>query len=183
MTQTMPDKLLQLLAQHMQRHPGMMLQDIFKLIYQGVFGAEHLIKDVARAQLYLRVEWESVSPNLIEPLLEAVDVDGVVMRLNLRPGKAMGIELEQVWELVYQSAQIKRHHVADFLYLCQQVVELCRTGAVAFPVLEAEKLLQAMAHSHYAPIHHSASYREHNHPAYRVVQQSVLKNFAPDLLA
>ena len=180
---TMPEQLLHLLVQHLQRHPGMMLQDIFKLIYQGVFGAEHMMKDVARARLYLREEWESVSPNLIEPLLEAVDIDGAVMRLNLRPGKAKGIALEQVWELFYQSAQIKRHHIADFLCLCQQVVELCRTGAVAFPVLEVEELLQAMAQSHYAPIHHSPSYREHNHPAYRVVRQSVLKNLAPDLLA
>jgi len=77
--------LIRLIDEHIARHPAMEPSDVYKLLYQGVLGPEHLIASAEDFATRLRAEYRAVSPDRAESLWEAVRPDGALVRLNLRP--------------------------------------------------------------------------------------------------
>ena len=53
------EKLFELLSFHLKNHASLAIQDIYKCLYQGVYGAEHLLKHPQKAHDYLLEEWET----------------------------------------------------------------------------------------------------------------------------
>ena len=78
--------------------------DLYKLLYQIVMGADHMLlcAPSGRAATTLRAEWDSDSGGggTIEPLFQVLDPDTGVVRLHLRTLKRAGAELESVLEAV-----------------------------------------------------------------------------------
>jgi hypothetical protein len=134
-------------------------RDVYKLLYQGILGLKHLVASPGEFATRLRTEYEVVCSDDSGPLWEAVRPDWRLGRLNLRPFKARGgdVELEEL-----------RAAWATFVAVCQagqwQVFAL--PEVLAFSVWLTD-------HGH-PTVHHSARYREAYEPAYRLVDRKSL---------
>lgn len=161
--------LLGLIQLHLGRHPGFGLEDLAKLVYQGVFGADHLLAEGARfAHEFIR-EWECVDEKGFpeEPLFESVDPLDRTYRLNLRPAKRKGVDPEALAEVLLSQPR-KRGDPAEFQRRWELVIELAEEGAIPFSpeALRAHGVL--LSETGLLP-RHSRAYRRHNRPHYRLV--------------
>jgi len=167
--------LYHLIQWHLAKHKNIAIQDVYKLLYQGVFGAEHLLSDAERAITILNEEWQRVPANKTEALFEPLSIDGNVVRANIRRCKAEEITVEQLWTIFYTSVTKVRATKSDFEKVWDGFVELCRLQHLPFQADDAHQFgIQAKSEGWPAK-HHSAAYREANYPAYRVVLKD---NFA-----
>ena len=138
------------LRQQLDRHPGMQTQDVIKLCYQAAFGAEHILQDKAAAEAYFYKEYGETTAT-DEPLFEAISSE--VCRVNFGAWKREGLPPKWLFRMFVCSEY--RADKARFLEYLQ--VALCRE--------EVDAYLAGGIRA----VHHSDSYREANHPHYRIV--------------
>lgn len=79
--------LIRLIEMHQQEKKGVEVQDVYKLIYQSVYGVAHILEFPDRAKAYLENEIAGVDSGSTEKMLETIAASGNVVRLNLRPYK------------------------------------------------------------------------------------------------
>ena len=65
-----------LIAQHLARRPAMEPADVYKLLYQGVRGPEHVVASPTEFGARLAAEWDALAPGEDDPLTEPVRPDG-----------------------------------------------------------------------------------------------------------
>ena len=92
---------------HIERYPQARPQDVYKLIFQGVYGVGHII--TGKAKEYL---WEEAGRIPLEgyperPLIEPVSPDGSMVRVNLRPFLRMNLSLDGLFRVMMASADVK----------------------------------------------------------------------------
>ena len=179
---TNPDSVIALVAQHLRLHPLMQPRDVYKLLYQGVLGSEHLIQGGAAAALEfekrLRAEFDAVEADESEPLLESVHPAGALHRLNLRPYKARRGDLSLLSAECLRVAHASWGTPADLRLVWDTYLRACQAGTwPAFDpsaVLDFTRWLEANA---FPAVHHSPLYRETYRPAYRLVAASLLNDY------
>jgi hypothetical protein len=178
---TDPERVMFLITQHLRLRPLMQAQDVYKLIYQGVMGSEHLmnvqgIEDVAcEFEKRLRLEFEAVEPDESEPLFELIPPTGMLHRLNLRPYKAQHGDLARLvtacMEVVYRSWGSPD----DLCSVWDVIVDASQkgnwSGVAIADILPFTEWLKV--HS-FPAIHHSRIYREAYRPAYRLVNSNTI---------
>lgn len=168
-------KMVLLIEQHLGRHQHMDIQDVYKMLYQGVFGAEHLVVDVEEAKKSLIEEWNRIRADKSEILTESVSLDGLVVRLYLRRCKAERFSVNSVWFALQRSLGQMHGDVFHFADVWLQFVQLCRSGVLPFDHVQAALFGVQAKTANWPSKHHSAAYREANKPAYRVVLRKELK--------
>lgn len=103
-----PDSSLHaVLIQQTEHHGALHIEDVYKFVYQGALGIEHVLTDTAAAKNYLEVEWREMTTNSDEPLYEIISPDSQWVRLNLKPYKAAGGNVDAVWQAMLRSSQIE----------------------------------------------------------------------------
>lgn len=144
------------------------MDDLAKLLYQGVMGMDHLLGDRERFLNGLRQEWERLDLVALpeEALLELVHTTDPVARLNLRPIKAAGLSLSEVGTLLADQP-LKRGRRGELLALWEEAMALARAGRIPFRADELAALGEALRAGGHPP-GHSVRYRELNRPAYRL---------------
>lgn len=150
--------------------PLLGIEDAYKLIYQGVFGGEHLLANPAHARQLLYQEFEAIIPADIDPLIETISPTGAIIRLNLRPYKFRQGQPAWLFQAMQQSAQSATGSKAEFLKLWTIFKEAVYRQELPFDhqlLLLFDKKLQS---ENYPARHHSAAYRQAYQPAYRVLQ-------------
>lgn len=167
--------LIRLIDEHIARHPAMEPSDVYKLLYQGVLGPEHLIASAEDFATRLRAEYRAVSPDRAESLWEAVRPDGALVRLNLRPFKALGGDVEQLIAACLRTAERVWGTKEELRDVWATFVELCRAGRWGiFPLPEVLAFSAWLGKHDYPSVHHSARYREASKPAYRLISGEFL---------
>lgn len=162
------------LWRHLCTHPAMTPQDIAKLCYQAAHGAEHLLADQDRARLYLARELEATPSDGAVPLVEPIS--DAVARVNLAAWKARGLSADDLFGLFVATARVSGQGDQRLdAYLKE--VSLCLEGE-ATPVSSADwqAFLTWYDGQGRPAIHHSAAYREAEHPAYRIVLRALLRD-------
>ena len=154
-------------------HKNVGIQDVYKLLFQGVMGVAHILEDREKAWRELVEEFEGLDASefLGEPLLERVSADGSVVRLNLRPFKRVGLCLERLFEVMLRSAEMIKTDKMGFVRVWKRFIELVKAGKLDFDyerLIEFDGMVRAGG---YPPVHHSKEYVEANKSAYRVVQK------------
>jgi hypothetical protein len=169
------------------------LADVYKCLHQGEFGIGHNIQDLAMFKERLTDELRGVPAVADEPVLESIRPDDSIFRINLRPYKTFFAEgdLDAACELLTQvcaeSAGIEKGSIENFFGTLRAFRELNNgeeiivEGTVyAFPaelldrfVTEIFALSRAMRSI--PVLGHSNVYRHLNAPAYRVIDEAVLK--------
>jgi hypothetical protein len=171
---TDPDPFISLLSDHLARRPGMQPRDVYKLLYQGVRGPEHIIASETSFREWLTQEWEALDSLGEDPLTESIRPDGGLLRLNLRPYKAAHGNLDQLAAACLETARRTWGTQDDLIEVWGHFLESCRAGF--WPGLdprEVETLNSLLQDNNFPPIHHSEHYRELYHPAYRLVDAEI----------
>ncbi len=169
------------------------LTDIYKCLHQAEFGIGHSIEnpDHFRDQLYR--EFERAEPWAREPLLETIDTEGAVFRVNMRPYKALFAQDQETGRRrllhVCMDSEQHRKGVSDrFLMSLDGFKKLNAAGELAigrnvFAFAEAAvdrfflELRSLFRRVGGVPVFsHSPIYRQFNAPSYRVVERDVLMN-------
>jgi hypothetical protein len=150
-----------LIETHKHNFPAARPQDLYKLLYQGMRGPEHLINDEVSFTHYLEQELKELFPNSNQSLLEPIRPDGKLCRIHLRAWLSTGKSLD---ELVKDCLKAARNpwNTHQELIETWQVFEHSADGDTrAFTTwLEANG---------YPPVHHSEEYVKAYQPAYRLV--------------
>jgi len=75
------DAVEALLMEHFERRPQMRATDVYKLLFQGVFGVGHILSEGARKRLEEEAESLNIEDHPAEPLIERVSADGSMVRM------------------------------------------------------------------------------------------------------
>lgn len=168
------------------------VQDIYKCLHQGAFGVGHLIDNPRNFRGRLIDEiMKAQGVYHAEPLLERVSPGGLVLRINLRPFRAlikdkdeMGCDL--LLDVCVKSAAMPTGFEADFGHALTLFRELNNTGELraagmvfSFPENIVNGFMREVQHfiskMGYIPVlSHSPAYKSLNLPSYRVVHANAL---------
>lgn len=161
----MEERLFQILETERALHPHMNVLDVQKLVYQAVYGIDHLLRDRGRFERSLQKEWKRIGNGKDSACeaLQGIDPEGRTARLHLAPCKAIGIDLEELTAFL-RSQPLKNGKQKRFDRLWSSVRVLSRSGRVPFEVSE----LNAIP-SQKGPTHHSENYGP---AAYRIINDT-----------
>ncbi len=164
------------LIEHLRRCPRMEARDVYKLLYQGVFGVSHIMGEKAWERLKEEAERVDLLDHLDEPLVEPVSVDGRFLRVNLRPYIRHGGDLRTLYRAMLESSE----HVGDpteFVSLWGMFKEAAAEQDLDFDDETIRLYDRSLEEAGPEPRHHSAAYREAYYPAYRVVMRRIFEEY------
>lgn len=169
------ETLEQILKNHAHRYPNMQSPDAVKLIWQNVFGSGTLRRDPASYRCALMHEYEDVHASAEISLVE--NIGNGFVRINLAATHWCGYSPER---LGYDYVDSARHHQGSrmgFQVKLDVLRRVARTGTFGFSEDDLECYLCEYDLTKCPEPSHSPEYHENYHPAYRVVQQSMLPEF------
>ena len=148
-------------------------KDVYKLIYQGVFGVGHILGPEALD--FLRDEVERIDLNDLhnEKWVESLPPDGSMVRVNLRPHMRKGLDQTDLYKIMKTS--VITRDSKDFFSSWDLFVKLVMEKKTPFDRSEVRELDLSIDLKNPAPMHHTDVYREAYKPAYRVVLLDKLK--------
>jgi len=152
-------------------HRDMAVEDWYKLFHQAVFGGGHRGLDPDAILDSIRHEWgRGERPVAGERLLEFVDTESSVLRVNIRLYEKSGGTPETLAEVFLKSWTDFHPEVVQMHDLGEQLAALAHeiAGLEADSVRQYWQLMQGQA---FPAQSHSFAYRLANRPAYRVVRK------------
>jgi hypothetical protein len=154
---------------HVERYPQAQPRDVYKLIFQGVYGVGHII--TGKAMRYLREEAGRIPLEgyPTRPLIESVSPDGSMVRVNLRPFLRMNLSLEGLFRVMTASAD-EQGDDERFIELWRVFVGMVETGEVKMESDGIKEVQEVIDRKGIKPMHHTGPYRHAYYPAYRVVK-------------
>lgn len=164
------------LMQQAERHPSMEPRDVFKMIFQAAFGAEHLLKDKEAAYAYFQKEYESVLPKE-EPLYEQIGAK--VYRVNLSGWKKRKLPSEWLFRMfvgsVEKQADNKDGKQQTFWQYVEEAEAAVFEGVFSFSHQEFTQYTGEYKKAGLRAVHHSDCYRVAEKPAYRLVSGEYIR--------
>ncbi len=162
-------KLIELIREHQQIKKGFEIQDAYKLIFQSVYGIEHILGNADTARKYLVQEFESIDATDDEQLIENISLSEKMARVNLRPYKYRDGNIDLLFQAMLQSAAASSVSREILLAWWDQFKYAVFEGKLNFNKKELKIFDHKLRLNNYPAMHHSPAYRESNHPAYRVL--------------
>ncbi|MBL7095783.1 hypothetical protein ISS22_17685 [candidate division KSB1 bacterium] len=173
--------LIHLIKNELQTKPNFSIQDAYKLIYQGNFGVAHILKNKDHARQFLKNEIDSIEKSDNEPLIEHISISTNLVRINLRPFKKSGSSIDTLFEIMTRSVEETKQDKKRFLKQWREFRMAVIQEKLKFDVQELETFDLKVKAENYPAVHHSPGYRKANKPAYRVVKESIFREYFPFL--
>ena len=168
--------MITLVKHHHETKKNLHAQDVYKLLYQNSFGNEHFLADTAMVRKYLQEELFSMDTTVrAESLLERISLDGEMVRVNLRPFKALNFEPELLVQVMVRPARETMPKTLMFYRQWNEFVAPVEFDIVGFPHAEVAIWDEQVEEGNIRPIHHSEQYTARNRPAYRVARRSMFE--------
>lgn len=162
------------LAEQIRMHPSMQCQDMVKMCYQAAFGAEHLLSDLGRAKTYLEKEFAETKA---EPGELVENISDEVCRVNLAVWKEQGFSLDVLFQMFVDSATIREDADKRFEEYLSEAENFIKEMQSETELSEWKAFLEKYRQAGMPGVHHSAEYRETEHPSYRIVKREYIENF------
>ena len=150
--------------------------DWYKLLHQSVFGVGHLISgqpDAARLRALRREAASRTRIGFHESLIDPLDADWRLVRLNLRPYARVARDVADLVPVMAETARV----VSGTSQLMTKRVELAARW-LEKRIPELSNTLRRMgfllALDDFPPIHHSEGFERRYRPAYRVVLKELI---------
>ncbi len=170
MMQVDPLSLLKLIEQHLTWYPLMEPRDVYKLLYQGVMGSEHLIASPDEYRNTLEEEFAGLQADPNEILLEPIRTDGLLYRINLRPYKSHSETLEGLIPALLASAREVTGSREELKATWEAFTLLCRGEKITiYQPHMIEEFSHWLEQLGYPAVHHSLAYNLAYRPAYRLI--------------
>ena len=158
----------------MARYPKLEVQDLYKLIYQGIFGSEHAVIDASQARVWLEREVEVLAEGPEEPVIVPISPDGRIARVNLRPYVAGGGNLEALLEAFLRTAREHKGTAEQLRQYWGVAEQMAEETAIGIAVNALKRFFEEMEAQGFPAAHHSEAYRRAYRPAYRVVARKYI---------
>lgn len=159
-----------LLKSHIECYPAMTAQDVYKLLYQGIMGPEHIMPSAQTFIARLEEEIAGLAPGPDEALLESIRPDGALSRVHLRSWLALGQDIARLADACLQAGRRSWGGRQELLSVWGCFCELVQEGCFAtISPLEATTLQGWLEGHDFPAVHHSETYRALYRPAYRLV--------------
>ena len=161
------------LTAHFETHRAIDPQDVYKLLYQRVFGPEHAIDNsrAAMEALYLEVLRLPPAPTAMPPLVEPLSPK--LCRVNLQPFVHNRGSIKSLWHIFRRTA---RTYAPGALEDLERDWRRFRNSpwAKRYTPEVLDQFWQRMATAGFTAVHHSRGYTNANAPHYRVVLRDLL---------
>lgn len=167
------DPFRELLLTHIARYPRAEPRDVYKLLFQGYCGAEHVAAD-GDALSRLLAEIATLRETELEPMIEALPPEGEFVRVHLRPFLAAGGQVEALATAFTRWAQPIPGGRERLAAGWTRVVELAEAELFAFDAEAARRFGATQAAAGFPPARHSERYAENYFPAYRVLPAAAI---------
>ncbi len=162
----------ELLISHYHAYPKLEVADILKFIFQSAFGCEHLVSSEERALNYINAELERIKNDCSEPRIDALDGNYSRVYLSCLNDRVTPEVLAKYFCL---SAKVEPNGRERLLEKIAIARELIADGTIPLSLSDFDELHLAWKAANYPAIHHSTSFREAYHPAYRVIANEYLE--------
>lgn len=154
----------------------MRIQDAYKWLYHATLGGEHAVTSDEGPRRWMDAEWPTLrEPFKNEPLMVKLRPDGKLIRVNLRPFRAVGGDKEKLLQAFVASAKEFHADRSEFVREWSALGTFLKAKGkqgllsyVGWQKLDAEAKKQG-----YPAIDHSPEYEKAAKPAYRVMLASV----------
>ena len=175
----MPDKRLDqlgLVQLHRGWYPLMEPRDVYKLLYQGVMGAEHLLSSAVEFTRQLASEFDRIRADPLERLLEPVRPDHALWRLNLRAYKNQHAQVDGLYSPLLEAARFPMGDQLELRTAWKEFVASCEHNHLqGFQLSEIHSFTAWLEKSGYPAVHHSQVYRQQYQPAYRLITDPYIR--------
>lgn len=152
-----------ILIEHNQRYPHMVIQDFVKLIYQNEFGGGHLISDPQKSLEHILDE-RTIGKTYFE------DIGNEQVRLHI--GNISLLEAKCINQLFILSSKQKQGTLDNFKLKLKELYNL--VDELPYSLTQLNTYLEAYEKQGYPMVSHSKQYKENYTPHYRVI----LKKYA-----
>jgi len=169
------DEWMQLVDWHVQQRPVMAARDVYKLLFQSIRGAEHIMPTPEIFETRLREELRALQPELNEPLTEMIRPDRQLSRVNLRAYLATSQDINWLVDVCLRTGERKWGTRQDLVEVWQTFLYAVHSGS--FPTIAEDEAstFNAWLEKHdYPVVHHSDIYEKIYTPAYRLVANEYL---------
>jgi hypothetical protein len=165
-----------LLLDHAHRYPAWELTDLYKLLHQAAMGAEHALTNESGVREWLVRELAELSPDagIAEPLLDPLSPDGQLVRMHLRPFVCRGLEPEPLLHAFFRTARERTPAPEQLMASAEVAVQLAHEKLLPFDADALTTFFTERQAQGFPAYHHSAAFRQHYQPAYRVVARAFL---------
>ena len=175
----MEKALLQLLQTQFAKYPAMQLTDCIKLLYQRILGSEHMFMEPDRCYQLLSEEKKNIGTDPAFPPYE--ELGGNCCRFHLLPlssdfSQSMddSLQLHTLCSLFLKSMPALSNHAEEKKALLDQaltwLLSWIQDGILPFDPEESKQFLMLYRKKGCPAIHHSQSFRNAYHPAYRLLR-------------
>ena len=164
----------ELLLKHYKSFPCLQAEDIFKFLFQGSFGCEHLVSDEAAVLQFIKKEYAEAPKDAV-PFTD--ELDGEYSRVYLSWLNA-GLSPETLARLFCLSAKTEGEGKERLFGKLETARELIVNGEIPLNEEEFERKLNEWKKDGCPAIHHSRIFRSTYKPAYRVIS-SRFSEFLP----
>jgi hypothetical protein len=162
--------MIEIILQHLYWYPLTGPRDIYKLIYQGVLGSEHLISSPEGFSSYLAEEFAPLLPDPNGRLLEPLRPDQMILRINLRPYKALEKPVDKLIPALLETARLFKGDSIELRDTWRGFVHACEQGTVSgFEPGELHQFTSWLEGLNFPAVHHSDVYMRAYQPAYRLI--------------
>jgi len=152
---------MDLIENHRKLYPQMTDQDVYKLLYQGLLGSKHLLKDRLSFMSGLEKELTGLKPDSDHILYEPIRPDGRLARIHLRAWLTSGKCFDVLLHDCLTAAEQTWNRHDEFIDVWRHFQQTSQAGMTEFSSkVETEG---------FPPVHHSPIFREVYSPAYRLV--------------
>ena len=161
------------LIEQVKNHPSMQPQDVMKLCYQAVYGADHLLDDLDAAEAFFTDEF-SITEQSNDSIAEWISP--LFGRVNFGAWKSEHLPSEWLFRMFIMTAKKRNSSDTDFIMALDEVQRLTEKSVFPFSLDAWEAFLADYnSESSPHPVHHSEQYREAEHPAYRVIDGRLIR--------
>ena len=159
---------------HVERYPQAQPRDIYKLIFQGVYGVGHILTGKAWDYLQEEAGRIPIEDYPDRSLIEPVSPDGSIVRINLRPFLRLTLSLDDLFTVMTASADVEGDD-ERFIELWRVFVDLVETGEIDMGLEIVKEVQDSIRGEGIIPKHHTEAYRQAYYPAYRVVRLDLFR--------
>ena len=161
-----------ILVEQARRYPLWEAPDLYKLLHQATLGSEHAAPDAAKARRRLEEEMAGMGPGPAEPLLDPIRADGALARVHLRPWREAGLDPAILRDAFLETAITWGGSVGELEEAWRRAGEQAEEWGLRAEAVAA--LAADLKAAGFPAVSHSAAYRLHYRPAYRVVAPRLL---------
>ena len=167
-------KVQSLLIKEFTRFPKSEAQDYYKLLFQAVYGAEHMIQNYNDCYEMLDKEMSQIEADIHCPLYYDISFSFPLVRVNLSRCKAEKMDLHRISTAFIEGAKIviKIDTLEFETYLNLAAIELIK-DPFNFNEKNLEIFIRKIKKLGFPTVHHSEAYKKSYKPHYRVIPLNI----------